>query len=303
MRWFFCILFCLCACQKAPRAPLAHFSGSAFDIGYHIQLGAKLSEEEESDVASAIQSIFTQVHEIFNHWNPDSEVTSLNAHPQMSPFKPSDQLMQLIKFSSTLNVITQGHFDPATGRLIEALKEETEGGDYGWDQLNIVDKELIKASNIHLDFDGVIKGHAVDLLVTKLASMGYENIYVEWGGEIRTIGQHPAKRPWRVLVRGSKDLKIELTEGALATSGTYEQRYDDKTHIIDPRSGLALNAMHPITSVTVKAPSCALADALATALMVFDTPQQATLFAEKLKTSLPEITVWINAAEYEDSHL
>lgn len=303
MKWLLSALICLCACQKAPKAPLSHFSGSAFEIGYHIQLGAKLTEEEEKDIASAIQAIFTQVHTTFNHWNPDSEISKFNAHPQMSAFKPSSELMQLIKFSSTLNVITQGHFDPAIGSLIEALKENKDRGNYGWNQLLIVDKELIKATDVHLDFDGIVKGHAVDLIVAKLASMGYENIYVEWGGEIRTMGGHPANRPWRVLVRGKEELSIDLTDGALATSGTYEQNYDGKTHIIDPRSGNALSVEHPITSVTVKAPSCALADALATAMMVFDTPEQALAFAEKLKMSLPEITVWINAKEYEDSHL
>ncbi len=302
MRWLWALIL-LAGCQKAPSVPLSHFSGTAFEIGYHIQVGGELAEAQEEQIAALIQDVFTDIHLTFNHWNPNSELSKLNAHPMLDPFKPSKELLELIQFSSTLNIITQGRFDPAMGHVIEALKENAPTGDYGWHQLHTVDDGLIKGSNIHLDFDGVVKGYAIDKIIMELAKLNLTSVYVEWGGEIRALGEHPAGRPWRVLIKGSDELAINLTDGAIATSGTYEQRYGDKTHIIDPRSGTALNVDHPITSVTVQAPSCALADALATALMVFDNPEDAKAFAEKIKQSLPEIHIWIHCEGNENSDI
>ena len=56
----------------------------------------------------------------------------------------------------------------------------------------------------------------------------------------------------------------------MATSGNYRQFYYDngirRSHTINPRTGYPVN--HSLLSATIIAPSCAQADALATACMV-----------------------------------
>jgi thiamine biosynthesis lipoprotein len=63
---------------------------------------------------------------------------------------------------------------------------------------------------------------------------------------------------------------VELADGALATSGNYRHWVDvagqSFSHSMDPRTGRPLQ--NGIAAVTVRAQSCMLADAWATALLV-----------------------------------
>ncbi|MEO1083143.1 MAG: FAD:protein FMN transferase, partial [Acidobacteriota bacterium] len=63
---------------------------------------------------------------------------------------------------------------------------------------------------------------------------------------------------------------LPLEDEALATSGDYRnyREIDGRrvSHLIDPRTGLPIE--HKVASVSVVAPTCMRADALATALMV-----------------------------------
>ncbi len=73
-----------------------------------------------------------------------------------------------------------------------------------------------------------------------------------------------------------------LTNTALATSGNYRNFYVEDgqrySHTIDPVSGRPIR--HKLASVTVLDPSCARADALATALMVLG-EEKGRQFCEK----------------------
>ena len=64
---------------------------------------------------------------------------------------------------------------------------------------------------------------------------------------------------------------IQLNNAALATSGNYRNYYLNEqgvrvAHTLDPRT--AFPVAHSLLSATVVAPTCALADAYATAFMV-----------------------------------
>jgi thiamine biosynthesis lipoprotein len=74
---------------------------------------------------------------------------------------------------------------------------------------------------------------------------------------------------------------LGLSDAAIATSGSY-RNYINRTegrisHIIDPRSGQPVGGN--LVSVTVKAPDCTAADALATALMVLGPEEGLALVA------------------------
>ena len=285
MKIFFLTLFFLAACAQKPN--LSHFAGTAFDIGYHIQIGHKLDEAQEKAVLSAIKDTFTLIDRRFNHWNPDSEIAKFNAIDINTPFAISDDLKSLLTLSIQLSHITQGLFDPTLGTLTAKLKEKKDiEPEAGQNYLKLENQQLLKEKPILVDLDGISKGYAIDLLVQKLANLGYENVYVEWGGEIRALGRHPANRPWRVLVQGGDDISIELCDEAVATSGDQLQRFDGVTHIIDPHTKQPL----PIKNhfITVKAPSCALADSLATALMLCTSDEQ----IKAIINPIPNVKVW-----------
>ncbi|MBN4066634.1 FAD:protein FMN transferase [Simkania negevensis] len=130
------------------------------------------------------------------------------------------------------------------------------------------------------------------------------------GGEIRTQGSHPSGRRWRVSIRDARSeadnegiATLEMDNQAIATSGDYLQNWsvkdDDATvhtysHIINPKTLIPLKVeADRITSVTVVAPTCAMADGLATALMLFNNAAEAKKWAEALQAKDPRLSFWI----------
>ncbi|MBZ0270954.1 FAD:protein FMN transferase, partial [bacterium] len=124
-----------------------------------------------------------------------------------------------------------------------------------------------------------------------LAALGIENMMVEIGGEVRVAGRRADGGPWRIgidapvagTIPGEKLASIvELTDIALATSGSYRQFRDvggkRVTHIVDPRTRESV--AHDLVSVSVLAPTCAQADALATGLFVLGKNEGTTLCAK-----------------------
>ncbi|MBN2841444.1 MAG: FAD:protein FMN transferase [Sedimentisphaerales bacterium] len=93
--------------------------------------------------------------------------------------------------------------------------------------------------------------------------------------------------------------ELELQNGAVATSGNYRQYMEIQgkhySHILDPRTGYPADA-NP--SVTVVAPTCMDADALATALSVL-TPQEGIDLIE----TLPDTEAMIISGTKEDSKI
>lgn len=131
-----------------------------------------------------------------------------------------------------------------------------------------------------LDFGGVAKGYIVDRAAEFIASRGIRHAVVDAGGDVRIVGGRPNIPRWRGarLARvGVQDptnrerliAVVSAMDAAVLTSGDYERyfvadgiRY---THIIDPRTGRPVQGLSSVTIVTSKA---AVADALATAVMV-----------------------------------
>ena len=101
-------------------------------------------------------------------------------------------------------------------------------------------------------------------------------------------GRNADGRSWRIGIeapdaeRRAVRTAITLDGSALATSGDYRNfRLEDGkrvSHIIDPRTGRP--ATHRLTSVSVIAPTCMVADAWATALAVLG-PEEGARVAER----------------------
>jgi len=162
---------------------------------------------------------------------------------------------------------------------------------------------------VSLDLGGIAKGYGVDLILENLNQAGFSDVFVEWGGEIRASGKHPEGRPWRIFISRLENndphlaiAHLDLVDQAIATSGDYLQNWTIEKdgncstffHIIDPVT------LHPlqkqplsIASTSVVAPTCALADGLATVAMMFLSVEEAQVWAEKMKKENPDLSFWI----------
>lgn len=129
-----------------------------------------------------------------------------------------------------------------------------------------------------LNFNAIAKGYAVDVVSMFLMVSGYSDFMVEIGGEVFALGHNAQGGDWVIGINepsiGSEANSlidtVHVSGGSVATSGNYRNYYKDSTgrvigHTIDPRTGRP--AMSDLLSVSIKHPSCAIADAYATAAM------------------------------------
>ena len=121
------------------------------------------------------------------------------------------------------------------------------------------------------DPSGLVKGWAADKCADLLVAAGVQHLQVNAAGDLALRGgwfdsDNSEIKPWSIgVVNPDNKLEVvkvyEITDGAIATSGTYERG----AHINDPHNGMiAIGAK----SATVVGPAGWLCDAMATAVMV-----------------------------------
>jgi thiamine biosynthesis lipoprotein len=121
------------------------------------------------------------------------------------------------------------------------------------------------------DPSGLVKGWAADKCADILVAEGVPHVQINAAGDLALRGgwfdsSHDEIKPWSIGVVNPENrmevVKVyEITDGAIATSGTYERG----AHIRDPHTGMiAIGA----ASATVVGAAGWLCDAMATAVMV-----------------------------------
>ncbi|HCF59721.1 MAG TPA: hypothetical protein DFS52_17215 [Myxococcales bacterium] len=244
---------------------------------------------------------------------PDSELSGLNASASRARVAVSSELQRVLDESRRIHGLTDGAFDPTVGPLMsswgfrqgrptrlpgrEALRASLERTG-----LKRVDSAAsgvaFDAEGLGLDFGGIAKGYGADRAAEALRASGLSGL-VNAGGDLRSVGAQPNGEPWKVGVRnpvrtGELLASVELApDQAVATSGTYEQRYEVEgrqvTHILDPRSGGPVDG---VVSATVVAATAIEADALSTAACVLGADA-----ALRLCSSLPGVEALVVARD------
>jgi len=191
------------------------------------------SVDMEPAIAQVIQYV-RQVDEIFSTYQENSIISRLRrGEVEIGNCPP--EVIEVWNLCAFVKELTQGAFDPW------AIK----GG---------------------FDPSGLVKGWAADKCAEIFLEAGAEHVQVNAAGDLSLRGGFTPGQPWSIgVVNPDNRLEIlqtfEITDGAIATSGTYERG----AHISDPHTGMiAIGAK----SATVIGPNGAIADALATALMV-----------------------------------
>lgn len=311
------LLFLLSACDSSLSSNTTSFNGVAMTIPYRVIVGSSLDPQSKQEVESIISGTFDKIDRIYNKWNPKSELSKLNQAKAQTKILLSKELYAFLLNTETFVHLSYGRFDPTIEPLQQLWKGKLAKNTLpvhaeidhtskicGWDQIHLESGYAWKNHDLtSIDLGGIAKGYAIDLITERLVENGYDSVFVEWGGEIRTHGIHPDNRPWKVMVTkwgipGDSDQVIELDHCAIASSGDYLQNWTvDRityTHIIDPIEKTPLLMRNDtICSVTVVAKDCMLADTLATTAMLFRYPEKADLWLKEVKETFPEIQYWI----------
>jgi len=297
------LLLLITSCQKKEisKDSCTHFDGWKMTMPYHVVLGEKLNPDEKAKVSQVIENTFLEVHNIFDNWNETSEISQINKAPKETLIPLSLPLQNIFAICNQIVTLSGGRFDPTIEPLIslwknskepsaEKIKEISEA--LGWKHITIHNGILKKDSTeTRLDLCALSKGLCIDWIIERIQALGHTDILVEWAGEIRAIGHHPENRDWTIQI--DPGLKVEnqslaplpLRNCALATSG------NQNGHIIDPLTAMPVESS--IASVTVMAPTCVLADALATTAMLFRSRKEAESFAQEVVDLYPDVSFWI----------
>lgn len=286
------------------------------EMPYHVQVGGSLSRKQQADIKSIIATSFAFIHACFDHWNPNSELSLINQLPILEKKKLSPKLLELFAVADEITILSERRFNPSLGFIISLWKKsvaksekvepavvESARKNLLSNPISIKDGVVCKNIAVQLDFDGIAKGLGIDLILERLQFSGYNNLYVDWAGDIATCGKHPSGRCWQVSIRNPlsnlPDSEIiPLASSAIATSGDYEQHWEmdgkQYCHIINPYTLYPIEITErSIASVTVRAPSCAYADGLATSAMTFSKIEDLLLWASAVKSKMPGVSFWI----------
>jgi thiamine biosynthesis lipoprotein len=215
----------------------------------------------------------------------ESELSLLNKTGSLA--NPSTDILDVLTLAENISKKSSGTFDVTILPLLlmhESIRGQNEHpglqqltnakGLAGFENVHL-GKDMIrfKKTGMGISLDGIGKGYIVDQGVATLKSHGFNNVYVEAGGDLMVSGQKDNKNPWRIGLRDPREKQhkptiIEVSNRAVATSGDYLQPFTPDLkhhHIIHPQSGFS---PQELASCTITAPNVALADGLATAVMV-----------------------------------
>lgn len=256
------------------QAPYQHNEGSIFGTTYHIQY------QSPTNYQPSIEQEMQRVDAALSLFNPESWLSKYNAGETPAA---NEMAKHVIGQAMRISKETEGAFDITVAPLVNAWGFGYKSGQWPTDaqvdslMQTVGYQRYLRGEKVMLDCGAIAKGYAVDRVAHFLRSKGIENYMVEIGGEVVVGGHNADGTDWNIGIARPGEPRdvlqdvIALTNVALATSGNYRNYHTDSlghrvAHTIDPRLGRPVQ--HSLLSATVKAPSCAEADAYATAFMV-----------------------------------
>lgn len=293
------LVLLLISCRQ--KTEYQYAEGKIYGTYYHI------SYEAAKDLQAEIQEQLERVNASLSMFNLNSTIAHLNGGSSDS----TDILFRrMLNEAQKVYRTTDGAFDITVAPLVNAWGFGVEKQVFpdssridsllvlvGMDKLELVNDRLVKKyPGMKMDASSIAKGLGVDLMAEYFDKEGIQNYMVEVGGEVRVKGQSDKKRPWRIGIdcpeddasAGDRQLQavLQLTSGALATSGNYRNFYIHEgkkyAHTINPKTGFPVQT--EIVSSSVYAGNCMEADAYATAFMVLGLEK-----AQRILEQNPEI--------------
>lgn len=272
------------------------FTGQTMGTTYTVKAVDPSGRLDGDSLGERIQARLDAVNAAMSTYREDSEVSRFNRAETTDWFEVSRETAAVVAEALRIGTRTDGAFDVTVGPVLKlwhfgagasvssdslpsdaeiaSAKEQT-----GFELVSVrMSPPALKKERpgLTLDLSGIAKGYAVDEVAAILESQGLAHYMVEIGGEVRAKGKNGHSQAWRIAVEkpvsGERSIQrvVLLHDASMATSGDYRNYFeiDGKrySHVIDPRLGRPVS--HPVVSVTVIAPNCATADALATGLMV-----------------------------------
>jgi FAD:protein FMN transferase len=233
-------------------------------LGTLVEVALPPLDAHESRFAEAFAAV-AQVHRTMSAHDPTSDVARVARDAHRRPVKIDPGTYAVLELALTLFRETRGAFDVAIAPLLTRnglLPEMSVGqANYraGMDALRLEGGSFVHAeAPVAVDLGGIAKGYAVDRAVDALRVAGASAGIVNAGGDLRVFGASDWM-PIRVRHPAAPTLAVPLFDVRDAAVATSSDNFRDESALVDPRTQ-SLRTFPG--SITVVAPSCALADAL-----------------------------------------
>ncbi|HWK37708.1 MAG TPA: FAD:protein FMN transferase [Hyphomicrobium sp.] len=245
---------------------------------------------------------------IFSIYRDDTAVSELNRNGVL--VAPPAELVHLLGLCDDIWRTTGGVFDPTVQPLWRCYADHfaSAGADpagpsrealaaavklVGWSNVRFSrDRIALVQRGMGLTLNGIAQGYITDRVVDLLRQEGIGSSLVDMG-EIRTVGHRPGGGAWQVAVEMAKSPRtFDLVDKAVATTGASGFQFDAEgrcNHLFNPATG---HCAKPATSLSVVAPTAAVADGLSTAFALMDESARHRVLAR-----LPDAQLYVNTEQ------
>ena len=284
---------------------------SAFpSMGTLAKVSVYTSEEDLTLAFTLCKERFEKVEKLCSLYDPESELSRINAQAAHAPVVCSPEMWTLLMRSRQAYRESGGNFDISVKPLMDLWgfyrKKERAPSDeeivqvmkkVGFDKLIFNEKErsiLFSVPGMALDMGGIAKGYAADMAAADIVAAGVRSVVVDIGGNLRMLPEPPPGKNFYTVGIRNPSGKGKILPGllkvapgmAVSTSGDYERFviYQGKRygHIISPVSGRPT----AVSAVTVVASKALDADIFSTVCCL-----GGRNIARKLQDKFPEITI------------
>jgi FAD:protein FMN transferase len=257
-------------------------SGTAFGTIVSVSAEGRSAEQANAALDASFAAI-RAVERSMSLFDPKSEISRFNRTGLLT--SPSPLFAKVIEQSLRAWQLTEGAFDPSVQPLWNLWSKATAEGSpprsnalasarsrIGFEHVRCGASDAISAPpGLELTLNGIAQGYAADLVAEVMRRHRIDSAFIdtgEFGGagglfaHEGLIGIQDPRNPAALI--GSLPASRRFT----ATSGDYASAFTadfSAHHIFDPQTGFSPKEL---SSVTVLAPTGAMADALATAFMV-----------------------------------
>jgi thiamine biosynthesis lipoprotein len=273
-------------CAGQPALTRYHYAELKMGVQANLIVYAPNEAAAQKACIAAYQRIDV-LEQSMSDYRQGSELLRLCEHAGGPGVPVSDELFFVLQKGREMSEKTNGAFDVTVGPEVHLWRRARKSHQLptthelaaarartGWRlmQLDPAQKSVrLDRKGMRLDLGGIGKGYAGDEAIRVLRENGINSALFEAGGDIVVSDAPPGKAGWVIQVDNAGNGPADLTvhDGAVSTSGDTVQFVEiggvHYSHVVDPRTGMALTNHYAATIVA----KCGVdSDALSTALCV-----------------------------------
>lgn len=242
--------------------PLQRASRTLMGTQVSIVVAARPSPRLDEAVAAAFEAM-NALDGMMSHYRSTSVVAALERAAGRHALEVPPPVMQVLIAARAVAEGSDGDFDPTVGAFAgwrfdahgQRQRHVPEAATLARERQLVSFRDLVleprsgrarlRRAGMRLDLGGIAKLPILQAGLDVLHGHGMHDVLIDGGGDVLASG-HPHGRRWRVGLRDPRAPQtllgsIDLDEGVLAASGTYERGFDRDGrryhHVLDPRSG------------------------------------------------------------------